>query len=351
MAKQKIALLRLGALGDVCLITPLVHEIVSHFPDADFDWIIDKANEPLVRGLPGCRLLPIKKPRSFHDYWALYRQFRASRYDVLLVAQANFRVNWLSRCIRAKKRYGFSALHSRDAHFLFVNQHVPSYPEHLTDAFMRFAQALGVSNPKVRWTLPSDCAADAWVKEHFESHRLTLAICLNASKAERDWPLENWVKLLQHIHQHYDAHVVAIGGHTQREGGTAERLTQQCPFVESLVAKTSIVQLKAFIERADVLISPDTAPVHLAVAVNTPVIGLYAVAPMTKTGPYRSAKWSVDCYDMAVERFLNKDPKTVSWRQRVHHPEAMSLVTVDAVEKKCRALFSNLGFLPRTKAP
>ena len=347
MAKQKIALLRLSALGDVCLITPLVHELAAYFPDAEIDWVIDKANLPLVKDFPGCRLLPIEKPRSLVDYWRLFKQFRSSKYDILLVAQANFRVNCLSRCIRAKKRYGFGALHSRDAHFLFVNHHVASYPEHLTDAFMRFGQALGIGCPAIKWALPMDQEADTWARMLLSKQSFTLAVCLSASKSERDWPIEHWIALLQRLNERYSINIIAIGGGAPRELAQAKVLVGQCGFVQNFVGKTSIEQLKALIEHADALISPDTAPVHIAVAVNTPVIGLYAVAPMAKTGPYKDARWSVDCYDLAVKQYLNKDPQAVSWRQRVHHPKAMSLITVDAVDEKCTKLFFSLGLSKR----
>ena len=64
---------------------------------------------------------------------------------------------------------------------------------------------------------------------------------------------------------------------------------------------------------------------------DTPVIGLYAVASPKLTGPYQRLKYCVDRYPQAVQKFLGKDPAQLAWNTRVHHPDAMSLITVDEV--------------------
>ena len=82
---------------------------------------------------------------------------------------------------------------------------------------------------------------------------------------------------------------------------------------------------------AEGLIAPDTGPVHLAGAVGTPVVGLYAVARSALTGPWLDRHYCVDRYDDAAKQFLNLGGSEPDWHQRVHHASAMALITVDEV--------------------
>jgi heptosyltransferase I len=98
-----------------------------------------------------------------------------------------------------------------------------------------------------------------------------------------------------------------------------------------LSGKTTPKQLAALLSLVDVLIAPDTGSVHIARAMNTPVIGLYVVASLKLTGPYQRLEYCVDRYPQAVQKFLGKNPDELPWNTRVHHPDAMSLITVDDV--------------------
>ncbi len=108
------------------------------------------------------------------------------------------------------------------------------------------------------------------------------------------------------------------------------------------MGKSSLKRLTALLDEVDVLLSPDTGPLHIAQAMGTPVVGLYAVAPPEKTGPYFSQRWVVNKYPLAVKTILKKDPAKVSWHERVHSSNAMKLIEVSEVVSKLDELFSEL---------
>jgi heptosyltransferase I len=61
---------------------------------------------------------------------------------------------------------------------------------------------------------------------------------------------------------------------------------------------------------------------------DTPVVGLYAVASPQLTGPYQHLEYCVDRYPQAVKKFLGRDIDRLPWNTRVHHPDAMALIEV-----------------------
>ncbi|NNF40825.1 MAG: glycosyl transferase, partial [Woeseiaceae bacterium] len=82
-------------------------------------------------------------------------------------------------------------------------------------------------------------------------------------------------------------------------------------------------------------------PAHMATAVRTPVIGLYATSNPERTGPYFCRELCVNRYPDATSEFLGKAPGALSWGQRVRHPEAMELITIDDVRRKIDDFFAN----------
>ncbi|MGI9261898.1 MAG: glycosyltransferase family 9 protein, partial [Woeseiaceae bacterium] len=78
---------------------------------------------------------------------------------------------------------------------------------------------------------------------------------------------------------------------------------------------------------------------HMATTVGTPVIGLYATSNPARSGPYLNRELTVNAYDEAVERYLDKPADQVRWGQRVRDPGAMDLIKVATVIEKVDRVF------------
>ena len=88
---------------------------------------------------------------------------------------------------------------------------------------------------------------------------------------------------------------------------------------------------RALLERADLVLSPDSGPVHMANAMGTPVIGLFACTDRERCGPYSDLRWSVNHYDEASRRFMHRPASELPWGKRVEFAGVMDLVGVDEV--------------------
>jgi heptosyltransferase I len=111
----------------------------------------------------------------------------------------------------------------------------------------------------------------------------------------------------------------------------------------NLTGRIELPQLPYLLKKVDILLAPDTGSIHIARAVGTPVIGLYAVANPSLTGPYRADEFSVNKFDLALEQL--SDSKNKSFYSRVHHPYAMSLIQTGEVISKVDAILDRLSLL------
>lgn len=341
---RSIAVLRMSALGDVVMTLPLLRTLQKAFPRSKLHWIVSRPFDAIVEGVSGVELVVIDKPRGPLSFWRLWRQMRRYDFDWLLVPQASMRANLVTLVTRAKRKIGFGKLHSRDLQSWFVDEFVPAEPEHLIDSFLRFATYVGARDPVMEWGLPLREDEHAWAREQLAGGTgIKLAVVLAASKTERNWPVARYRETLERLAMRWPLTAVLIGGAGAAERALADELRQglRAPVLD-MVGKTGLRQLAALLGQVDALLAPDTGPLHIAQAMGKPVVGLYAVAPSRKTGPYVEPQWTVDVFAEAAATLLGRE--RMGWRQRVHDERALQLIKVDAVVDKMEQLFRHRGF-------
>jgi heptosyltransferase I len=336
-----ICLVRLSALGDVVMVLPLLRALQARWPEARITWVIGRAVLPALAGLAaeGVDFVVIDKPRGPGDYLRLRRQLASSDFDVLLCLQASLRANLLYPCIRAKRKIGYGSDRAKDLHRWFVAETLPPAHPHLVDGFLQFAEALGLPRTeRVEWRLPVDPQASIWADETLpKGPFLALSPC--ASKPERDWPAERFAALVQRAAPLLP--VVLLGGPGARERAQIDAIQALSGAeVLDLAGRTSLPQLVAVLSRCRVLVAPDTGAVHIANAFGRPVVGLYAVAPASRTGPYGNIGHCVDRFPEAVRRLQGLDPSQVPWAHRAHDLRAMQLIGLEDVWEKLSPLLA-----------
>ena len=328
-----IAIVRFSALGDIVMVTAAVRALQYNLPEAKITWITSPMAYSLSNGMKGVAFEVIDKPRSLADYRTFYRTFKDRRFDVVLAMQANLRINLLYPALSAPVKIGFDRTRAREGQWLFCNRRITFRDNHLVDSFLEFVEMLTDKPVEATWDLPVDESDLQWAREQFNTlPRPWVAIHPQGSKAERNWLPERYIEVVNQTASRWQCGIVLSGGNSSDEQALCKRLAQAAPsHTINLSGKTTPKQLAALLSLADVLIAPDTGAVHIARAVNTPVIGLYAVASPKLTGPYQRMEYCVDRYPQAVQKFLGKSAEQLPWNTRVHHPEAMALITVDDV--------------------
>lgn len=341
----RIAVLRLSAIGDVVLMVPAVRALQRAFPEAKITWIIGCAAHSLLEGLSGIDFIVVDKPKSWASFYRCYQQLKECSFDVLLAAQASLSANLIYPLIKASIKIGFDNARARDGHRFFVDHQIESRQEHLLDAFMQFAEVLGVAKTKPSWDLSIDDEAACWAQKILMKKTLSnkrwLAINPAASKSERNWLPKRYAEIIDIAVARWGVNVVLTGGATEKDVAMSQAVisltTVNCL---DLTGKTTLKQLASLLGEVDILLSPDTGPVHMAVAMGTPVVGLYAVVSARLSGPYLAQHLVVDKYDQAVREILQQDPASIAWaKHRVHDARAMELIQVEDVVAQLEKIF------------
>jgi len=282
--------------------------------------------------------------RASSDFYSLSLHDALPIFDVLLAMQAALRANLIYPFIHAPLKIGFDENRARDKQSWFTNAAIPFAKEHLMDSFLAFAKELGVKETVIDWRLPLGDAERDWARQQLAGGTGRVVIeNPAASKAERKWPAERYVHVITHL-QEKGTQVILTGGAHPVEVALIKEIEEQLATpVKNLAGQTNPKQLAALIEAADCVLAPDTGPVHMAVAVGTPVVGLYAVAPSWLSGPYLQTELVIDRYNEAGCEILDRDPETVEWGTRVHDARAMQLITVDEVLERLSAVLEGPG--------
>lgn len=326
-----LCLLRLSALGDVTHVLPLVNTLRTAWPACAVTWIVGRGEQRLLDGLPGVELLVYDKRTGLAGMRALRRELRGRRFDALLQMQVAARANLLSAFVPARRRIGYDRARSKDLHGLFVNERIPDRPGiHALDAIGSFCEPLGLRQTQVVWNLPVPGDARDWARAQWPADGApTLVISPCSSHVRRNWYPDRYAAVADHAAAQ-GWRIVLCGGRSALERDTADAIlaaTRAPPL--DLVGRDTLKQLPALLERADLVMTPDSGPMHIANAMGTRVLGLHAASNPVRSGPYSDRRYCVDRYDDAARRHLGKPAAALKWGTKIEFDDVMELVTVD----------------------
>lgn len=344
IAPQSICLVRLSAIGDTCHALAVARNLADNWPDAKITWVIGKTEASLIGDVSGVEFIIFDKSKGRAAYSEVARQLDGRKFDVVLCMHASMRANRLYRLIKSDLRLGFDFSRARDFQWLFTNARIPAKKrEHALDAMMGFARSIGARETPVRWDIPLSAADCEFAAAHVSRPTLVISpLSSQRSRNFRNWPSEHFASVARYAQEQYGYNIVLTGGNTQREQEYGAAIAADCGVqLVNLIGKTTLKQSLAVFKAADLVLCPDSGPAHMATAVRTPVIGLYASSNPDRTGPYVSRELTVNRYPDAVRKYLGKSVDQLRWGRRVRAPDVMSLITVADVTQKLDDFFTS----------
>jgi len=333
---------RLSALGDVTHAVPVVRAIQQHWPQTRITWICAQLEHKLLSALEGIDFVVVDKNSGWGGYYRLWRQLAGQRFDIMLQMQTSARANVTGAVVRADIKLGWDRLRARDFHRFFMTNAIPQTRfEHQVQGHLSFARSMGLDVSEPEWDFPVSDDAIAFVNGVVPADQKILLISPCSSHVHRNWRPERYAAVADHAIEQCGMTVVLSGGPSalERSLGEAIEAATKNPMI-NLIGKDTLPQLVALLQRADIVLSPDSGPVHLANALGTPVIGLHACTWSRRSGPYHSLHLCVDKFAEAARRYRNTTPEQLRWGTRIEEAGVMDLVEVDEVIERLELALS-----------
>jgi heptosyltransferase I len=335
-----VCILRLSAIGDTCHVLPVVRTLQRAWPQARFTWIIGRVEAKLLGHIPDIDFVVVDKGSVLKSRRALREAMRGRHFDVLMHMQLALRASLLSMVVPARIKLGFDRRRARELQWLFTTDRIsPAERQHVMDSMFGFAERFGVYEKLLRWDIPIPEAARAYARRVVPDGDRTLVISPCSSHRLRNWRAEYYAHVADYAAKTLGLRVVLCGGRSEIERRTGEEITrlmrQPC---NNTIGQDTLLEFLATLERAAMILTPDSGPAHMATTVGIPVIGLYAATNPQRSGPYLSRQWCVDKYDAAARRLLGKPATELPWTTKIERPGVMDLITPDEVIKKLHSV-------------
>lgn len=330
-APHSICFLRLSAIGDVCHAVAVIQTLQRHWPSTKVTWVTGKVEAQLLQGLEGVELIIFDKKQGLEGMKTVWRQLKGRRFDALVHMQLALRASILTLGIRATYKIGFNFKRAKEGQWLFTNRKIPDTEStHVLDSFYSFIEYLGVPRTTPQWQLPISDADHQFAHDNLGS-KPTLVISPAASKDERNWLADRYAAVGDYAYEQ-GYQVVMCGSPAQREKTLAAEIQHQMQHpVLNLVGKTNLKQLTAVLNKASVVLTPDSGPAHIATTQGTPVIGLYGHSNPKRTGPYNNLNEVVSVYERFIVEQHHKAAETLPWSTRVKGEHIMQAISISDV--------------------
>jgi heptosyltransferase I len=320
----------LSALGDAIHVLPVLNALHRAWPRTRVTWIIQPVAHSLVRDHPAVHDFIVFRRRRGLNAWRSYAELRRDlhgRYfDLAIALQVYFKAGLITAMTPSPEKLGFDRARARDLNWLFTNRKIPPRPvAHVQDAYFEFLDFLGIDPHPVEWLLdPSDAERVAQRAFFDRFDRPVCAFVVATSKPQKNWAPENYVPVIDAVERDFGMRAIIVGGPSAIERKAAELIAHLARHKPIIALGNDVRRLVWQIDGSALIVSPDTGPLHIARALDVPVVGLYGFTNPKRYGPYRKfTDLIVDGY----ARYPDED-YPLSMENR---PDGMVRVTPEAV--------------------
>lgn len=337
---KRICLVLQSGIGDVVHGLPLVNALKRAAADRHITWVIERMPSPLLQSHPAVDdVILFDRKRGLKEIRALRQVLWPRSFDLVINCGIYFKSAIPTLMARAPHKAGFGKDRANDLVWLTANHRLPPRgPSHRQDMYLEFLDFLGIEGYELEWRLTVTAeereAASSFFAE-FEGERV-VGIVTTTAMDGKNWPVERFAELATALARDLGYRVVLLGGPGDREQARAREVGDRSEARTVWALGPDLRRLVYLVAGCELLIAPDTGPLHIARALETPVIGLYGHTDPKRAGPYKAYA------DLTVDRY-NYDAPGVPYAGPVErqHPARpgcrqgrMELVTVaDVLEK------------------
>jgi heptosyltransferase I len=327
---DRVCVVMMSAVGDAVHVLPVINAIKRHQPSSHITWVLQPGPATLVRGHRSVdEIIEFDRSRGVRAFLDVRRELRKRHFDLVIALQVYFKAGLITAMTRAPIRLGFDVARARDLNWLFTTHRIHAHPtgQHVQDQYFEFLEALGVPHEPPVWDLGPWEQEIPWRNEFFgRIERPVAAIVVATSKPQKDWLPERWAEVCDVLSVEFGLQPVLVGGTSPREVAAARVILERARSHPLSALGSGLRHLVGILSGSALVLSPDTGPLHMAVALDRPVISLMGYTNPRRTGPYRRY------HDLIVDAY--GDPGEAYPISMENRPGRMPRITVAQVLEK-----------------
>ena len=287
---DKVCIVMMSAVGDAVHVLPVINALKRANPATRITWVLQPGPAALVRGHRSVdEIVVFDRSRGLMAFADVSSELARRRFDLVINLQVYFKAGIVTGATRAPIKLGFDRSRARDMNWLFTNKKIPPHSiQHVQDQYFEFLTALGVSPEPVEWDLGPWREEREWQQNFVASiDRPIASVVVATSKPEKDWLPERWAEVADALHERFGMQVVLVGDRSERELAAERIVMERAKHKPRSELGSGLRNLVSILDASALVLSPDTGPLHMSVALNRPVISLMGYTNPKRTGPYR----------------------------------------------------------------
>ena len=297
---MNILMIKLSAIGDVIHTLPALAALRKKFPDAHITWVIEEAAADLIMDHPALDRVIISRRKSWlndlktgrfgrpvKEFIEFVQTLRDRPYDLVIDFHGLFKSAVIVLLSGGRRKLGYDSMQELSG--LFYNEKIPEdMKKHAVDRYLDFLRYLGADVETPEFIIPvgkdrQTHAASLLQAEGIDIEKPFVAVSPVALWETKLWSNHQFAWLCDRIIRDMKVPVVFTGSEEKAIEGIQTFMTM--PSV-NLAGRTSLRDLAQLYQKAALLITTDSGPMHLAAAMKTPVVALFGPTDPQRTGPY-----------------------------------------------------------------
>ena len=320
---NRVCVVMMSAIVDAVHVLPVVTALKRHAPACRISWVLQPGPAALVRGHPAVdEIVTFDRRRGVRAFLDVRRELGGRRFDAVLDLQTYLKAGIVTALTPAPFKLGHDRARGRDLNHLFTTHRIPPRPTaHIQDEFFEFLEYLAVPHEPVEWNLGPWPHERAWQRTFVAEHdRPLAALVIGSSRPQKDWLPERWSEVADALYADFGLQPVLVGGRSPREEAAERAIMQRARHRPATALDSGLRRLVSIIDASALVVSLDTGPLHMAVALDRPVVSLIGYTDPRRTGPYRRFQ------DLVVDAY--HDPGESAPIARAPRLDRMTRITV-----------------------
>jgi len=300
-----VLIVKLSAIGDVVHTLPLLEVLRSNLPDARIDWLIEEDASEIIKGHAALNRVIVsrrklwqkdffdrrRRSNTLKEIVHFLRELRSEQYDLIIDIHGLFKSGLLTGLARGRRKIGFTW--AREGSTLFLSEppyFEDQYRQHAIERYLKTANILGCDFTSWKGRIPVEDTqrkeVDRLLSKYGLNDKKILAMNPMAKWDTKLWETDRFARLADRVHEELGMEVLFTGSGADRPMIQDILNSMKTGGAINLAGQVGLKELACLYTRCNVLVTTDTGPMHIAAAMDCPVIALFGPTAPWRTGPY-----------------------------------------------------------------